>query len=51
MVVSITYAKTHLSRLLREVEKGREVTITRRGVPIACIVAIAKEPQKVRNPR
>jgi len=30
-------AKTHLSRLLDEVEKGAVVTVTRRGKPVAVI--------------
>jgi len=51
MVVSITYAKTHFSRLLREVEKGKEVTITGRGVPVVRLVAIPKKAQKIRNLR
>ncbi len=36
-------AKTHLPRLLSEVEKGETITITRRGKPIARIVP-AEEP-------
>ena len=44
--VSITEAKTHLSRLLLKVEAGEEVIITRRGEPIAKIVAITKTPKK-----
>jgi prevent-host-death family protein len=31
-------AKTHLSRLLREVERGRRYTITLRGRPVADLV-------------
>ncbi|MEK9506564.1 type II toxin-antitoxin system prevent-host-death family antitoxin [Gemmatimonadota bacterium Y43] len=31
-------AKTHLSALLRRVEKGERITITRHGVPIAELV-------------
>lgn len=31
-------AKTHLPKLLREVEAGETIVITRRGVPIARIV-------------
>jgi prevent-host-death family protein len=31
-------AKTHLSQLLDEVEKGETITITRRGVPVAVLV-------------
>jgi prevent-host-death family protein len=49
MVVSISYARIHLSRLIRKVVTGKEVTITRRGVPVACLVAIANYPQKTRN--
>jgi prevent-host-death family protein len=30
-------AKTHLSRLLEEVQRGRVFTITRRGVPVAVL--------------
>lgn len=33
-------AKTHLSRLLAEVERGESITITRHGVPVARLVPI-----------
>lgn len=36
--VSVHEAKTHLSRLLREIEAGREVSITRRNKEIARLV-------------
>jgi len=36
--VGIHEAKTHLSRLLRDVEKGNEVIVERGGRPIARIV-------------
>jgi prevent-host-death family protein len=36
--VNVHEAKTHLSRLLAEVESGREVTIARAGKPIARLV-------------
>lgn len=36
--VGIHEAKTHLSRLLREVERGAEVVVERGGHPIARIV-------------
>lgn len=36
--VSVHEAKTHLSRLLREIEQGREVEITRRNRVVARIV-------------
>lgn len=39
-IVSDTYsAKANLSRLLDQVEAGQEVTITRRGKPVAKLVA------------
>lgn len=40
-------AKTHLSRLLADVERGDEVVIARAGVPIARVVPI----QPVERPR
>jgi len=36
--VGIFEAKTHLSSLVDEVEKGREVVITRHGKPVARLV-------------
>ena len=43
--VGVHEAKTHLSKLLREIENGDEVVITRGGTPIARIVApLAKRP-------
>ena len=44
--VNIHEAKTHLSRLLAQVEAGEEVIIARSGEPIARIVAIARQPKK-----
>jgi len=36
-------AKTHLPRLLRDVERGQTITITRRGRPIARLVPIRQD--------
>jgi len=36
--VGIFEAKTHLSRLLDEIESGGEVVITRHGTPVARII-------------
>ena len=36
-------AKTHLSRLLRRVAAGEEITIANRGVPVARLVPVATE--------
>ena len=39
--VAVYEAKTRLSELLAEVERGEQVTITRRGQPIARLVGMA----------
>ena len=48
LVVSITEAKTHLSRLLRRVEAGEEVVIARNGEPVARLVRC--KPKGERKP-
>jgi prevent-host-death family protein len=40
MEVNIHEAKTQLSRLLRRVAEGEEITISRAGVPVAKLVAV-----------
>ncbi len=51
--VSVHEAKTHLSRLLQQVEAGEEVVITRAGEPIACLVAVGpklpREPGRLKH--
>lgn len=51
--VGIFEAKTHLSALLEEVEKGGEVTITRHGKPVAKLVQAAVEvtPEEIAKRR
>jgi len=39
-VVGVHEAKTHLSNLLETVEAGEEIVITRRGKPVAKLVAL-----------
>jgi prevent-host-death family protein len=39
MEVNVHEAKTHLSRLLRQVAAGEEITISRAGVPVAKLIA------------
>ena len=46
--VTVTELKAQFSRLLVKVEAGEEVIITRRGQPIAKIVAIEKPSRKNR---
>lgn len=43
--VSVAEAKAHLSELLKAVEGGEVISITRRGEPVATLVA-AKRPRK-----
>ena len=53
--VGMFEAKTNLSRLVEEVEKGEEVIITRHGKPVAKIVRAEKEnpftPEKIAERR
>jgi prevent-host-death family protein len=44
--VNITEAKTQLSRLLRRVAAGEEITIAKRGVPVARLVPVAEPTRK-----
>ena len=46
--VNVHEAKTHLSRLLAQVEAGEEVTIARNGKPVARLVAY--KPRGARRP-
>jgi prevent-host-death family protein len=39
-------AKTQLSRLLRRVAAGEEITILNRGVPVARLVPVSEHPSK-----
>jgi len=39
MEVNVHEAKTHLSRLLRKVAAGEEITISRAGTPVAKLIA------------
>lgn len=43
--VSSFDAKTHLSQLLQEVEKGQSITITKRGKPVARLVPAQEESE------
>jgi prevent-host-death family protein len=51
--VGIFEAKTHLSSLVDEVEKGREVVITRHGKPVAKLVRAEQRltPEQVEKRR
>ena len=41
--VTVHAAKTHLSRLLREVAAGDDIVITRSGQPVAKLVTVEEE--------
>lgn len=46
-IVTLAEAKAHLSDLLNQIEAGEEVVITRRGHPVARLVAVNKPKQAV----
>lgn len=48
MDVSVAEARNHLTRLIRAVEGGEQVVITRNGKPVAQISAPPAERRKVR---
>ncbi len=47
--VNVGEAKTHLSRLLAQVEEGEEVVIARNGKPVAQLVPCEREQAKPRG--
>ncbi len=47
-IVNVHQAKTHLSRLLAQVEAGEEIVIARRGQPVARLVGY--KPRGKRQP-
>jgi len=49
--VPIYEAKTRLSELIAAVESGERVLITRRGVPVAQLVAVADRDKRQRQER
>jgi prevent-host-death family protein len=44
--VNVHEAKTHLSRLLAEVEQGEEIVISRGGKPVARLLPFEARPPK-----
>jgi prevent-host-death family protein len=47
--ISLFDAKNRLSALVDQVEEGQEVTITRRGKPVARLVPVAAEIDRSRH--
>ncbi|MCY4473951.1 MAG: type II toxin-antitoxin system Phd/YefM family antitoxin [Chloroflexi bacterium] len=46
VTVNVHEAKTHLSRLLIDVEAGEEVVIARNGKPVAQLVAVIQQGKR-----
>jgi prevent-host-death family protein len=46
--VGIYEAKTHLARLVDEVEQGETITITRHGRPVARLVPVSDQKRRAR---
>jgi prevent-host-death family protein len=49
-LVNVHQAKTNLSQLLQDVERGEEVVIARAGTPIARLVSWSPPPHRVAAP-
>jgi len=49
--ISVTEAKKRLSELIARVEAGAEITVTRRGKPVARLVAVAAADHQTRRAR
>jgi prevent-host-death family protein len=47
MDISIAEAKAHLSELIEQVSNGEEVTITKRGKPVAKLTPVARKLKPV----
>jgi prevent-host-death family protein len=47
MDISVAEAKTHLSELIEQVSRGEEVTITKRGKPVARLTPVVPERKPV----
>ena len=45
--VNVHEAKTHLSKLLAEVEKGHEIVLARDGKPVAKLVPFAAKANRI----
>jgi prevent-host-death family protein len=43
----VSEAKKHFSNVLNRVARGARVTITRRGVPVALLLPLQREPNKL----
>jgi prevent-host-death family protein len=46
MEINVYAAKTHLSRLIDQVNAGEEIVITRHGRPVARLVPVSDRPKR-----
>ena len=49
--ISLREANQHLSRYVAQVEKGSEILITRRGIPVARLTGVARQQRVSREQR
>lgn len=49
MMYNVLEARNNLSKLIADAESGIEVTIARRGVPVARLVPVDPVPQRPQN--
>jgi prevent-host-death family protein len=47
MNISLAEAKTHLSELIDQVSKGEEITITKRGKPVAQLSSVGPKRRPI----
>jgi prevent-host-death family protein len=45
--IGVYDAKTHLTQLLDEVERGETIEITRHGHPVARVIPVHEEPERL----
>ena len=48
--VNIHEAKTHLSKLIEQVEQGESIVIARAGHPVAILEGYSEKPRKIAQP-
>lgn len=46
VTIGVGEAKAQLSRLIRRIERGEMITITRAGIPVARLVPLATAPRR-----
>lgn len=49
-IINIYEAKTHLSKLIAQVQKGKEIVIGKNGTPVAKLSAVSPKKLQPRKP-